>query len=903
MAVLEEFLIKLGYQIDQASQKNFVSAIGEGIEGVTKFAGALVAMAIAVEEAVRRTAYQMARLQTSADLGGKPASQMKILGDSLETVGGSYQEANDQQIRFHQTMLNSPWLKGPAQAAIGQHSLDMKGVIERYHELRVAYGEGSTELVTFMQRMADFGVTSWNNAQIADKHWDRYQEKQEIMKQEAVTFQKRWDEQLENALRLQGEYESLTHTVGLYFQGAFAGLTGLLADATGTVEKWLVEHEETFNKYMDHLEEQIKAGDWAGIGKELGTALFNGIIDYFGKVNKLFTYLQGLDWDNVGEKIGDAIAVAIAWVFSTEGGGKIAKAMGEAFLKVLEVIPEIAWKIATGLAHSIIGHLANILPFGIGQDLKKSADEAEQYNKQTLEPNIHRFNPFHILGNLVQGNPALDADPTLQWASQWGKQPHAAGGIVPSALHAGEMVLPQNISSGIQNFFGDTGWSDSMDDLSHWLTGDATFAPLMAFADTAYDKLTDVFEEALRRVWPDAESEGVGGGGKGGGGGAGGGQGGGEVGSPLGPGVGPDYGGKIDRSQFEKELAASPELREKVLKIAANEQGSNPQGTQAVLESMMNRAQVMGTSLAAQAKWVTEHGYYDDRSHPGGREISASQRAVLDESLKKVLANSNISNYATDNASADLAERRIRNQEMIKTFGAGGETFFRPGGEHAVSGAGVLQQYEKWRQSVSGGGGGGGEPLVPGSEGRFSSQTNLAKVNQTLVNTLAAASKYLPEGYRVVATSGESSGHASDSEHHPGKGGAGLGNALDVKIVGPGGALPNEGAFGGGAMYAKLAHAWYNELAKQNKEGLARWGGEFESSAGSGLADYMHYDLGGGGRRGRHRRNDWAYVDNSTNTTVINGTASAHDIHNQMERQNANRTTAYGQRNGGTYYS
>ena len=57
----------------------------------------------------------------------------------------------------------------------------------------------------------------------------------------------------------------------------------------------------------------------------------------------------------------------------------------------------------------------------------------------------------------------------------------------------------------------------------------------------------------------------------------------------------------VDRSKYAEELKKNPALRDKIMRIAANEQGANPKGTQAVIESLMNRAAVRGTSLAKRS--------------------------------------------------------------------------------------------------------------------------------------------------------------------------------------------------------------------------------------------------------------------------------------------------------------
>ena len=152
-----------------------------------------------------------------------------------------------------------------------------------------------------------------------------------------------------------------------------------------------------------------------------------------------------------------------------------------------------------------------------------------------------------------------------------------------------------------------------------------------------------------------------------------------------------------DRAKFQAELDANPALREKILRIAANEQGKHGTGTQAVLESMMNRASFKGTSLAAQAKWVGEGGYYAQGNMGRGALENKEHAAILNKSLDNALKGSNVSDYATDNASQGLAARRTANQEMKFTKSYGGESFYQPG---RVSGAGNERKYAGWRAGL-----------------------------------------------------------------------------------------------------------------------------------------------------------------------------------------------------------
>lgn len=160
------------------------------------------------------------------------------------------------------------------------------------------------------------------------------------------------------------------------------------------------------------------------------------------------------------------------------------------------------------------------------------------------------------------------------------------------------------------------------------------------------------------------------------------------------------------RKRLAQELQNNPALRDKVLRIAANEQGRNPEGTQSVIESMMNRAIVRGTNLEKQARWHrSEGGYYDEGNMGRGALENAKSRAVLESSLRNAIAGGNLSNYATDNSSGSLAAReratgkfRFRSEYGGRggTGSPGMETFFAPGWAEK----GLARRWDEWAKDT-----------------------------------------------------------------------------------------------------------------------------------------------------------------------------------------------------------
>lgn len=150
-----------------------------------------------------------------------------------------------------------------------------------------------------------------------------------------------------------------------------------------------------------------------------------------------------------------------------------------------------------------------------------------------------------------------------------------------------------------------------------------------------------------------------------------------------------------DRQRFAEELRQKPWLRQKLLDIMYNEQGRNPLGTLGIAESAMNRASLRGTSLEAQLRWhESEGGYYQQGNMGRG---SGPYREFLDRQVNTALAGSNVTNYATDNSSGDLARREIASGKFIPAASHGGEEFLTPGSAE--------RQYQRywpiWRANIS----------------------------------------------------------------------------------------------------------------------------------------------------------------------------------------------------------
>jgi hypothetical protein len=156
--------------------------------------------------------------------------------------------------------------------------------------------------------------------------------------------------------------------------------------------------------------------------------------------------------------------------------------------------------------------------------------------------------------------------------------------------------------------------------------------------------------------------------------------------------------GGPDRSQFDRELQ-NPAVRERMKALAVAEVGHNPQAQRALMETIFNRAQATHKSLSQ----TMNAAYYEPMQHGGGafnRAMSEvrSNPALsksLDSAMFDVRRGSNVSHFATDNASGSVAASARRTQAVTAVIG--GETFSRKEGPR---GGIVHPDYRPWLRSM-----------------------------------------------------------------------------------------------------------------------------------------------------------------------------------------------------------
>lgn len=107
--VLQEYLVKLGYQVDAISSRKFEDSLGKTGKAVFKTGAAIVATVTAVEAATAKFAYSMRQIYFQSELANTSAKNYKALGYAGKQVGADLQAAAHGMA---QAMRLNPGLQG-----------------------------------------------------------------------------------------------------------------------------------------------------------------------------------------------------------------------------------------------------------------------------------------------------------------------------------------------------------------------------------------------------------------------------------------------------------------------------------------------------------------------------------------------------------------------------------------------------------------------------------------------------------------------------------------------------------------------------------------------------------------------------------------------------------------------
>lgn len=640
---LQSFVVRLKYVVDESTQKHFHENVKKSIDGLNGVRLAALGALLGVEEMVRRSTSYYSNLDYLTRSVGASAEAIGRYRAELEGANISGGEA-DSVLSGLAEKFRQPGLKQAAESIVGP----VNNVVEfmekagsRYHDLLVQFhgDETAQPLVAIRTQIEGwFGAGASRIVQEHARNWDlatarlaahnKIYKDLQISEKEATAQSTQFRQTLADVGEtLQASFIKLLTTPGP------DGRTPLqvITEIGEKFSKWLISKEarDTLKEIADVL---LPAIEFALKHLEAIVIAFAAVwaLNFAGKmVGNIRTLLGGL-----GE-----LATALGLIKTEAASASTAVAAVPAGAAAAG-----GWRGALGRAGKLVG----------GAGLAFTAAELAQ----ALYPYIGTHHP----GSFADPERKENQSGWRKWVfgdpfgvGQAYKPAYQHGGIVPANLHPGEMVLPANISSGLQGFFagGSSSFVGTLRSMQTafvaWFSGDTAYKPIVELGDDTMERMGHGRGETP-------------GGGGGGGGGAGGGGGGGGADS---------YGGRTGRTS-----AAYKQRAKDLYDYGVNELKLDPAHVKAMLANFTTESQLnpyasgdYGTSHGIEqlhlGRWTAAQQALGDRQH----DIFAQFRYAVNEPSEREHLRQFFAAKGNEQQLTDLWQQLIE-RPKIKTPGS-----------------------------------------------------------------------------------------------------------------------------------------------------------------------------------------------------------------------------------------
>lgn len=252
--ILREFLVKLGYKVDEASQRRFAEGVERMTDRVKDLAKAAVVMGTAVGVAVVKVASDLDNLHFASKRIGASAGNIRAFEFAIKQMGGSGEAARAALEGLARFMRNSPGAEGFL-TGLGIKTRDANGnlrdTVEMYAELaEVLKGMDSAQANAVAQVL---GLDDNTLQAIRSGDLKAY------MADYLATLDKlgiKQDEAAENSAKFTRKLNELRTIFGLLVEKYAAGLLGAdlgriwqpEIEAVKTLVGWLRQASDWFNR-------------------------------------------------------------------------------------------------------------------------------------------------------------------------------------------------------------------------------------------------------------------------------------------------------------------------------------------------------------------------------------------------------------------------------------------------------------------------------------------------------------------------------------------------------------------------------------------------------------------------------------------------------------------------------
>jgi D-alanyl-D-alanine carboxypeptidase len=590
--VIKSYLVGLGFKWDEDSLRKFDDSMRKVHTTVRNFALGMTGLAVAVEEAVRRTAQNYESLYYLAERTGTSAANLKSLGYAWSQVGlqagQAGQTISSVATAFRNNMNLEPWLKGMIGSFQGAEGA-VQQLADQYEALLKLPNtpENQARQIQLREIMKRVNVDPETILQVS-KHNREIKEWQK----DAIEIYKRFgldiDQATGRAVGMQQQYRRVWEYMGAAFDKVAVILMPKITQLFNRFADWLAgEGGDKLTDWIDDIEEWVDNFSLKGVEEGFNKVL-SILNDIWDVVKFIHKYLG--DWGTILlAAFGPTILKAALWQLTSSivaaffgtatsaaaAGAAAGSAYAGSFTAALTKIIggfAVAALLAEGLKQAgdaVDEWMNKHIPNHGKKQAQMILEEDKKKSERGTLGNI--LNAPNDLGDWIFGDSAMKSG--LEYLRQ---NPDMPGAKEYFARNPHRAAKPDSYSSSpFPAAFGGNSTNNLLESIylgfQHWWSGSGSFKPFVVMTEEFYNKLTDVLEE----VFFGAKDRNAASGGGGGGGGGGSRMVGGRLGG-AGPRTSNQTVGNIDMTGTGAGHVASKEERIAYYRQKAAELGLNP---------------------------------------------------------------------------------------------------------------------------------------------------------------------------------------------------------------------------------------------------------------------------------------------------------------------------------------
>lgn len=158
--IIKEYLVNLGFQVDERGLKNFTNGIDAAGKNVLKLVAGIQGVALAITAGVTKFASGMEKMYFASQKGGASATNIKALHNAVQNLTGAGEEAEASLQALAQRLRDNPGTEGFLNA-IGVQTREASGELRDMADIMLDFGQAMKDRPYYlsMDYARDMGIS------------------------------------------------------------------------------------------------------------------------------------------------------------------------------------------------------------------------------------------------------------------------------------------------------------------------------------------------------------------------------------------------------------------------------------------------------------------------------------------------------------------------------------------------------------------------------------------------------------------------------------------------------------------------------------------------------------------------------------------------------------------------